>query len=192
MASENQWLEHEFPFGMAHLQLRTVSFRECTIPVVPSRFILHGPLKTLDSRWQLRQCFRSGWTEHFPVGAVRFPKKQLEPPRSSRENGSPPGDKCWVFLGWVIYDMYVYTHTNTIYVCLYIIYIPNEFPKLKLINFGVLVWPILGEEHPRVDKVICLGVDRLMYRFWWVKQAKSWLKITDKIHIFQTELQIHM
>ena len=27
-APENGWLEDEFPFGMAHLQVRTVSFRE--------------------------------------------------------------------------------------------------------------------------------------------------------------------
>ena len=29
-APENQWLEDEFPFGMAHLQVRTVSFTEGT------------------------------------------------------------------------------------------------------------------------------------------------------------------
>ena len=28
IAPENQWLEDEFPFGMAHVQGRTVSFRE--------------------------------------------------------------------------------------------------------------------------------------------------------------------
>ncbi len=27
-APENQWLEDEFPFGMAHLQVQTVGFRQ--------------------------------------------------------------------------------------------------------------------------------------------------------------------
>ena len=31
-APENGWLEDEFPFGMAQFQVRTVSFREGTLP----------------------------------------------------------------------------------------------------------------------------------------------------------------
>ena len=31
IAPENQWLEDEFPFGMACFKGRTVSFRECTL-----------------------------------------------------------------------------------------------------------------------------------------------------------------
>ena len=29
IAPENEWLEDEFPFGMAYFQRRTVGFREC-------------------------------------------------------------------------------------------------------------------------------------------------------------------
>lgn len=42
----------------------------------------------------------------------------------------------------------------------------------KLINFGVLVWPILGEEHPRLDKGH-LAAGGQIDRFWWVYQAKT-------------------
>ena len=34
IAPESQWLEDVFPFGMAYVQRRTVSFREC-IYIVP-------------------------------------------------------------------------------------------------------------------------------------------------------------